>query len=136
MSGSHDLGHIPFVTWVTWREPIVEQNMLNLSYIEAPEILLVVFGGVHVAEALVSCVMFYILLFAFSSFVFWSFYYQYFDVRPCVVWIILQLIINRIGGVMVNVLASSAVDRRFKPRSGETKDYELLYVASPISTQH
>jgi hypothetical protein len=42
--------------------------MLNLSYIEAPEILLVVFGGVHVAEALVSCVMFYILLFAFSSF--------------------------------------------------------------------
>ena len=37
---------------------------------------------------------------------------------------------------MVNVLASSAVDRRFKLRSGETKDYELLYVASPISTQH
>jgi hypothetical protein len=29
---------------------------------------------------------------------------------------------NRIGGVMVKVLASSAVDREFKPRSGQTKD--------------
>ena len=26
---------------------------------------------------------------------------------------------------MVSVLASSAVDRRFKPRSGQTKDYKL-----------
>jgi hypothetical protein len=31
----------------------------------------------------------------------------------------------RIGGVMVSVLASSAVDRGFKPRSGQTKDYEI-----------
>ena len=30
--------------------------------------------------------------------------------------------INRIGGVMVSVLASSAVDRGFEPRSGHTKD--------------
>jgi hypothetical protein len=30
---------------------------------------------------------------------------------------------NRIGGVMVRVLASSAVDREFEPRSGHTKDY-------------
>ena len=30
---------------------------------------------------------------------------------------------NRIGGVMVRVLASSAVDRGFEPRSGHTKDY-------------
>jgi hypothetical protein len=29
---------------------------------------------------------------------------------------------NRIGGVMVRVLASSAVDRGFEPRSGHTKD--------------
>ena len=26
---------------------------------------------------------------------------------------------------MVSVLASSAVDRRFEPRSGQTKDYEI-----------
>ena len=30
---------------------------------------------------------------------------------------------NCIGGVMVRVLASSAVDRGFEPRSGHTKDY-------------
>ena len=29
---------------------------------------------------------------------------------------------DRIGGVMVSVLALSAVDRRFEPRSGQTKD--------------
>ena len=33
--------------------------------------------------------------------------------------------LNRIGGVMVSVLASSAVDRGFDPRSGQTKDYEI-----------
>ena len=32
---------------------------------------------------------------------------------------------NRIGGVMVSVLASSAVDRGFEPRSGQTKDYKI-----------
>ena len=29
---------------------------------------------------------------------------------------------HRIGGVMASVLASSAVDRGFEPRSGQTKD--------------
>jgi hypothetical protein len=29
---------------------------------------------------------------------------------------------NRIGGVMVRVLASSVVDPGFEPRSGQTKD--------------
>jgi hypothetical protein len=33
--------------------------------------------------------------------------------------------INRIGGVMVSVLASSSVDRGFKPRSGQTKDHKI-----------
>jgi hypothetical protein len=33
--------------------------------------------------------------------------------------------INRIGGIMVSVLASSALDRGFKPRSGQTKDYQI-----------
>ena len=32
---------------------------------------------------------------------------------------------NRIGGVMVSVLASSAVDRGFEPRSIQTKDYKI-----------
>jgi hypothetical protein len=32
---------------------------------------------------------------------------------------------NRIGGVMISVLASSAVDRGFEHRSGQTKDYTI-----------
>ena len=32
------------------------------------------------------------------------------------------ILVNRIGGVMVSVLASSVVDRGFEPRSGQTKD--------------
>ena len=33
--------------------------------------------------------------------------------------------INRIGGVTVSVLTSSAVDRGFEPRSGQTKYYQI-----------
>ena len=33
--------------------------------------------------------------------------------------------VNRIGGIMVSVLALSAVDRGFEPRSGQTKDYRI-----------
>ena len=36
-----------------------------------------------------------------------------------------HLSVNRIGGVMVSVLASSVVDRGFEPRSGQTKDYQI-----------
>ena len=32
---------------------------------------------------------------------------------------------NHICGVMVSVLVSSAVDRGFKPRLGQTKDYKI-----------
>jgi hypothetical protein len=32
---------------------------------------------------------------------------------------------NRFGGVMVNMLASNAVDRGFEPRSGQTKDFKI-----------
>ena len=32
---------------------------------------------------------------------------------------------NCIGGVMVSVLASSAVDLGFEPQSGQTKDYKI-----------
>ena len=34
-------------------------------------------------------------------------------------------IFKLIGGVMVSMLASSAVDREFESRSGQTKDYEI-----------
>ena len=43
---------------------------------------------------------------------------------------------TRIGGVMVIVLVSSTVDRGFEPRSGLTKDYEMVFVVSPLSMQH
>ena len=32
---------------------------------------------------------------------------------------------NGIGGIMVRVLASSAVDRGFEPQLGQTKDYKI-----------
>jgi hypothetical protein len=32
---------------------------------------------------------------------------------------------NRIGGVMVNILASSAADIEFESWSGQTKDYKI-----------
>ena len=34
-------------------------------------------------------------------------------------------IYNCIGGIMVSVIASSAVDRGFEPRSDQTKDYKI-----------
>jgi hypothetical protein len=37
---------------------------------------------------------------------------------------------------MVSVLASSAVDRGFKPRSVKPKTIKLVFVASPLSMQH
>ena len=36
-----------------------------------------------------------------------------------------SIIPNRIGGVMVSVLASSAIDRGFEPRSSQTKNYKI-----------
>ena len=40
-------------------------------------------------------------------------------------WYICQHQYNHIGDVMVSVLASSAVDRGFEPRSVQTKDYKI-----------
>jgi hypothetical protein len=45
-------------------------------------------------------------------------------------------ILNRIGGVMVSVLASSAVDRGFVPRSGQTKDYKYKIGIYCFSAKH
>jgi hypothetical protein len=36
-----------------------------------------------------------------------------------------NVLLNRIGGVTVSVLVSSAVDRGCEPRSGQTKDYKI-----------
>ena len=36
-----------------------------------------------------------------------------------------NMLLNRIGCVMVCMLATSAVVRRFKPWSGQTKDYKI-----------
>ena len=47
-----------------------------------------------------------------------------------------HLTMNRIGGVMVSVLALSAVDRGFKPGWVKPKTIKLVFVASPLSTQH
>jgi hypothetical protein len=41
---------------------------------------------------------------------------------------------NRVGGVMVSVLASSAVHHGFDPRSGQTKDYKIGICC--FSTKH
>ena len=43
----------------------------------------------------------------------------------CLLFITISLLQNRIGGVMVSVLALSAVDCGFQPRSGQTKDYQI-----------
>jgi hypothetical protein len=35
---------------------------------------------------------------------------------------------NCIGGIMVSVLTSSAVDHVFEPRSGQIKDFKIWYL--------
>ena len=42
-----------------------------------------------------------------------------------VIYNILSNIPNRIGGVMANVIAYSAIDRGFESQSGQTKDYKI-----------
>jgi hypothetical protein len=41
------------------------------------------------------------------------------------IFFICSLVANRIGGVMISVLAASTVDRGFEPRLGQTKDYKI-----------
>ena len=44
---------------------------------------------------------------------------------------------NRIGGVMVSVLVSRAIDRGFRaPIGSNQRPIQLVLVASPINTQH
>jgi hypothetical protein len=37
---------------------------------------------------------------------------------------------------MVNVRALRTIYRGFGPRSGQTKDYDIVFTASPLITQH
>jgi hypothetical protein len=43
---------------------------------------------------------------------------------------------NRISDIMVSVLVWSVVDRGFKPGWVKPKTKKLVFVASPLSTQH
>ena len=44
---------------------------------------------------------------------------------PICIYLFLSIVPNHIGGVIVNMLVSSTVDRGFEPRSGKTKDYKI-----------
>jgi hypothetical protein len=44
--------------------------------------------------------------------------------------------VNRIGGVMVSILASRAVDRGFEHQLNKAKHYKIGFVASPLCLQH
>lgn len=44
--------------------------------------------------------------------------------------------LNSIGAVMINMLVSDMVDHKFDPQSGQTKDFKLVSIASPLSLQH
>ena len=41
----------------------------------------------------------------------------------------------RIGGIMVRMLSSTAVDRWFEPRLGQPKTFKLVFIASPLRMQ-
>jgi hypothetical protein len=43
---------------------------------------------------------------------------------------------NRIGGVLIRVLASRAVDREFEPRQLKPKTIKLVFAAFSLSTLH
>jgi len=47
-----------------------------------------------------------------------------------------HLTMTRIGGVIVSVLASGAVDRGFEHDRVKTKTIKLVFVASLLRTQH
>ena len=54
-----------------------------------------------------------------------GFFFSYLCVLNIVGFVSTSTLLDHIGGVMVSVLASSAIDREFEPQSGQTKDYEI-----------
>ena len=54
-----------------------------------------------------------------------GFFFPYLCVLNIVGFVSISTLLDHIGGVMVSVLASSAIDRGFEPRTGQTKDYTI-----------
>jgi hypothetical protein len=57
--------------------------------------------------------------------IFYFYIYDSSQLLQCLLFITISLLQNCIGGVMVSVIALSAVDCGFQPRSGQTKDYQI-----------
>ena len=53
------------------------------------------------------------------------FFLSYLCVLNIVGFVSISTLLDHIGGVMVSVLASSAIDRGYELRSGQIKDYEI-----------
>ena len=49
---------------------------------------------------------------------------------------VFEPVLDSIDVVMGRVLASSAIDSRFEPRSGQTKDYKLVFAVSLLSMRY
>jgi len=65
-------------------------------------------------------------LFVILSFFFWPLRcLSFFDLRILITPLVSPSFSNPINDVMVSLLASSCVDRGFKSRSGQTKDYKI-----------
>jgi hypothetical protein len=60
--------------------------------------------------------------------------YLFDELQKCLHVLILYILIIH-GGVMVRVLASSAVNRGFEHQSGQIKTLKFVFAASPLSTQ-
>ena len=61
----------------------------------------------------------------FLNTLYWGMFYIVILVVTEIIPIITSLKNIRFGGVMVSVLASNAVDRGFRHRSGQTKDFKI-----------
>jgi hypothetical protein len=54
-----------------------------------------------------------------------GFFFPYLCVLNIVGFVSISTLLDHIGGVMVSVLASSAIDREFEPQTGQIKDYNI-----------
>jgi hypothetical protein len=63
-----------------------------------------------------------------------GFFFPYLCVLNIVGFVSISTLLDHIGGVMVSVLALSAIDREFEPQTGQTKDYEIGICC--FSTKH
>ena len=61
----------------------------------------------------------------------------YFTIKSLIIekYFCFRTIFNRIGDVMVSVLASSVVDRGFEPLSGQNSSFHGIYLKTPLFCQ-